>query len=44
MGTKEDLADLTEIKANCATCGKWRRFRCPQCGQPATMKRVRGNT
>ena len=43
-GTKGDLGDLVEIKNNCSKCGKSRKFRCPKCGRPATMRRLRGNT
>jgi len=43
LGTKDDLADLHEIKPNCTNCGKWRKFQCPECGSPAVMKRIRGN-
>lgn len=43
LGTKDDLADLNEIKSNCSDCGKWRKFYCPECGAKATMKRIRGN-
>ncbi len=44
LGIKEDLADLKEIKSNCSTCGKFRKFVCPRCGASMTMRRVRGNT
>lgn len=43
-GTKADLVDLHEINAGCKTCGKWRKFHCQKCGQPAFMKRIKGNT
>ena len=42
-GISEDLKDLYEIKGNCPTCGKSRRFKCPTCGGQATMKRLQGN-
>ena len=42
-GTKEDLEDLHEINPNCVNCGKWRKFRCQNCGSPAMMKRIKGN-
>jgi hypothetical protein len=44
LGTKEDLVDLKEIKSNCSTCGKSRKFVCPQCKASVVMRRVRGNT
>jgi hypothetical protein len=43
-GLKVDLTDINEIKPNCATCGKHRKFQCMKCGAPAHMKRIRGNT
>lgn len=42
-GLKDDLADLNEINAGCVNCGKWRKFRCPKCGTPSTMQRIKGN-
>lgn len=42
-GLSADVADLNEINAGCVTCGKWRQFKCPKCGMPSTMKRLRGN-
>ena len=39
-GTQDDLKDLYELKNSCSTCGKKRKFRCPKCGQAATMHRV----
>jgi len=42
-GTKDDLVGLYEVKRACATCHGNRKFRCPKCGSPATMQRVRGN-
>jgi hypothetical protein len=42
-GVAADLTDIYEIKPNCKGCGKWRKFRCPNCGTPATMKRIKGN-
>lgn len=43
-GLKSDLADLAEVKANCNTCGKWRRYRCPRCGAICPLKRIKGNS
>lgn len=42
-GLKDDVADLYEISPGCTTCGKWRKFKCPKCGMPATMQRIKGN-
>jgi len=42
-GAVDDLDDLHEIKSNCKSCGKWRKFRCPNCGRQAIMKRIGGN-
>ncbi len=42
-GVSEDLQDLHEIKGNCPTCGKNRRFKCPTCGGQAKMTRFKGN-
>lgn len=42
-GLTADLADLHEIKSNCPTCGKARKFQCAKCGRPAFMKRIKGN-
>ncbi len=41
-GTTPELKDLYEIPNNCPTCGKARQFRCPKCGRPAKMTRVKG--
>lgn len=41
-GTTAALAHLHEITNNCATCGKARQFRCPKCGRPSKMTRVKG--
>ncbi len=43
-GVAADMTDLHEVTRSCPTCGKWRRFKCPKCGQEAVMKRVKGNT
>ena len=43
-GISEDITDLNEIDANCINCGKWRKFKCPKCGMPSQMRRLRGNT
>jgi len=32
---------LVEQKKNCATCGGARVFKCPKCGQPAKMFRMK---
>lgn len=42
-GLISDLTDLKELK-NCASCGKSREFRCPQCGRNAKMTRVKHNS
>lgn len=42
-GTKDDLSDLTEVTPGCRTCGKWRKFKCPNCGTSSTMQRIKGN-
>jgi len=39
-GVAADLTDLFEIKSSCKNCGKFRRFRCPNCGAPSPMKRI----
>ena len=41
-GTKKDLSDLNlkEIKNNCSTCGKPRKFKCQKCSMQAKMFRV----
>lgn len=41
-GTTPELKHLHEIPNNCPTCGKARQFRCPKCGRPAKMTRVKG--
>lgn len=41
-GISDDLAHLHEIKV-CANCSGGRKFRCPKCGTPAKMIRVKGN-
>ena len=41
-GTSPELKHLYEIKSGCLNCGKSRQFRCPRCGRPATMNRVKG--
>lgn len=41
-GLTPDLADLTEIK-KCQTCGSVRQFKCPKCGLPAKMTRIKRN-
>lgn len=43
-GLAADLTDIHEMKSNCKSCGKWRKFFCPKCGSPSTMKRIRGNS
>jgi len=42
-GLKDDLEDLKEVKSGCRNCGKVRQFRCPKCGRPSKMIRIRGN-
>lgn len=41
-GTSKELQGLHEIPNNCPTCGKARQFKCPKCGRPAKMTRVKG--
>lgn len=43
-GISTDIADLHEVHIGCAACGKWRKFKCPKCGNYAPMKRIKGNT
>ena len=43
-GVSVDLADLHEVNPNCSNCGKWRKFKCPKCGMPSSMKRIKGNS
>ena len=43
-GVSADLADLIEVKNNCASCGKARKFRCPKCGVACPLKRIKGNS
>jgi len=43
-GIVTDITDLNEINSGCTTCGKWRRFKCPKCGNACPMKRIKGNT
>ena len=43
-GVSSDLSDLNEIKSGCINCGKFRSFKCPKCGMPSKMKRIKGNT
>jgi hypothetical protein len=43
-GVSVDITDLIEVKSNCASCGKWRKFKCPKCGKTCSMKRIQGNT
>jgi transcription elongation factor Elf1 len=40
-GVKADLEDLHEVDPNCKNCGKWRKFKCPECGMPSPMKRIK---
>ncbi len=40
-GLSEDLKDLYEIKNHCTNCGKPREFRCPKCGTPSKMLRLK---
>ena len=40
-GISSDLADLTEIANSCSSCGKARQFKCPKCGLPAKMTRIK---
>ena len=41
-GMSKELKGLHEIPNNCPTCGKARQFKCPKCGRPAKMTRVKG--
>lgn len=43
-GTSDDLVGLHEVHIGCRTCGKWRKFKCPNCGMPSPMKRIKGNS
>ena len=43
-GLAADISDLTEVNPGCFNCGKWRKFKCPKCGMPSTMKRLKGNS
>ena len=43
-GVSADLEDLHEVDANRVNCGKWRKFKCPKCGMPSPMRRIKGNT
>ena len=43
-GVAADVADLHEINQGCKNCGKWRKFKCPKCGMPSTMRRIKGNS
>ena len=42
LGSKKEIEelDLTEIKNNCSTCGKPRKFICKKCGQSAKAFRI----
>lgn len=40
-GIDKDLEHLHEYKKSCASCGKPRKFRCPNCGQQAIMRRLK---
>lgn len=42
-GLSSDLKHLFEIK-KCKDCGGKRKFRCPKCGNPATMTRLARNS
>ena len=42
-GLSSDLADLHEINNSCSNCGKARQFKCPKCGRPAKLTRVKRN-
>ena len=43
-GIAQDMEDLNEVDKNCINCGKWRKFKCPKCGMPSQMRRLRGNS
>lgn len=38
-GFSKDLSHLFEIKNDCLSCGKPRKFRCPKCKRIAKMTR-----
>lgn len=42
-GLERDLSDLTQVKASCKRCGKFRTYKCPTCGMSCSLKRFRGN-
>jgi hypothetical protein len=39
-GFSKNLSHLIEIKNNCSTCGKPRKFRCPKCKHVAKMIKI----
>lgn len=43
-GIAVDVADLHEVTSTCENCGKFRAFKCPKCGMPSLMKRLKGNS
>lgn len=43
-GVSSDIEDLNEINQGCTNCGKFRKFKCPTCGRPSPMKRIKGNS
>ena len=42
-GVAADITDLNEVHIGCVNCGKFRKFKCPECGNPAPMKRIKRN-
>lgn len=42
-GLTTDLSDLIYIKPSCKGCGRYRKYKCPKCGAPCPLKRIKGN-
>lgn len=43
-GLADDLKDLFFIKPTSASSANVRKYRCPKCGTPCLLVRVKGNT